>query len=387
MTGSSEGRQPAARIARVREGRLIGGVCAGLPDTFGLGTNGLRLLFVVASFIGGIGLVAYLTCWLVIPAENHDPEKDPVRSIVLLAWAIGCLVVLVLVGAGAAVATVFGLGWVVFAAAASIAGLTLSPLRTKIPSIAALLALAALTLPAVAVALSPLRLTFQSGQSITRPRSYRQLGQTVYRSGFGTLLIDLRKTPPHPGRTTLRIDAGLRRTIVALPASSCVSVRVNYDIHLFPEHLAALFTGRDATGFHDVLLFGHPYGYGVQGGSSGSVSNHEREVGARTLLTIDFTSQGGGLYVRDYPDSVNPELAPYWPGYPVALEHRPYLRNEPHRLWKSILRAWHRRLATERASQEYVDRNMAGPCAGPTNPSTGSATVQASGTTRLPGGA
>jgi phage shock protein PspC (stress-responsive transcriptional regulator) len=360
-------------------------VCAGLPDTLALGTNGLRLLFVLASFLGGIGVVAYLTCWLVIPSQDQDPEKDPVRSVVLLAWATGGLVVLVLIGSLAAIATVFGFGWVVFAVAAVITGLTFSPLRKRIPTLVTLLAIAALTLPAMAVALSPVRLTFQSGETVARPASYTALRQAVYRSGFGTLLIDLRRTPGYLTRnTTLRIDAGLRRTIVALPTDRCTRVRINYDIHLFPAHLAALFTGHYETPFHDVVLFGKPYGYGALLGGHASAKNLAIGSADAPVLTIDFTSQGGGLYVRDYPDSIDPSVTPQWPGYPVTLEPRPYLKNEPRRLRKSILRAWHRRLAAERASQQYVDRHMAGPCAGPINPPTGSATTDGAGTALLP---
>jgi phage shock protein PspC (stress-responsive transcriptional regulator) len=370
---SSEGEQPdrqrqPVRTVRPREGRLVGGVCAGLPDLWGLGTSGVRLLFAVAGLLGGLGVVAYLACWLVIPAEDQDPDADPVRSVVLLAWATGGLMALVLVAAGAAAATVFGLGWVVFALAASVAALsfsplrTLSPLRTRIPTLAAVLTLGALTLPAVAVALSPLRLSFQSGALLAQPQTYRAVDRTVYRSGFGTLLIDLRRTPPPGGSATLRIDAGLRRTIVALPTDGCVRVRVNYDIHLFPAHFAALLTGRSETEFHDVVLFGQAYGYGAAGGTRGTAVNGVN-VGKGPLLTIDFTSQGGGLYVRDYPGRVDPDLAPQWPGYEVPPEPRPILGNEPRKVRTRILRAWRQRRAAQRASQEQIRREMPGPCA------------------------
>lgn len=364
MTRSGEERPPAARIVRLRDGRLLGGVCAGLPDLWGLGTNGLRLLFVATALLGGIGIVAYLVCWLVIPAADQDPDSDPVRSIVLLAWATGGLVALVLVAAAAGLATVFGLGWLVFAVAAILAGVMLSPLRTRIPQIAALLALTALTLPAVAVALSPLRLTFQSGDLVASPKSYRALDATVYRTGFGTLLVDLRRTPPLPpgGSATLRIDAGLRRTIVALPSNQCVRVRVNYDIHLFPARFAALLSGRDETPFHDVVLFGRPYGYGTAVGTHGSVASRASVPGP--LLTIDFTSQGGGLYVRDYPDGTMPDLEPDWPGFPVSPEPKPYLGNIPQRDRSRILLAWRRRRAHELLNQKQVNRLMPGPCAG-----------------------
>jgi phage shock protein PspC (stress-responsive transcriptional regulator) len=342
---------------------MVAGVCSGLPDVWGLGTNGLRLIFIIAAFLGGIGIVAYLTCWLVIPAESQDPDADPVRSIVLLAWATGGLVLLVLLAAAAAAATIFGLGWLVFGLAAIVAAVNFSPLRARIPSIAVLLALAALTLPSVAVALSPLRLTFQSGQSIVRPKLYRDLSPTVYHTGFGTLLIDLRRTPvPASGNTTVRIDAGLRRTIVALPANECVRVRVNYDIHLFPAHLAALLTGRAMTEFHDVMLFGRPFGYGVNLGTRGSTTN--RGTSSRgPWLTIDFTSQGGGLYVRDYPNNVSPEVTPQWPGFAVTLEPAPNLHGESKKVQKQMLRDWHLRLQRDRANQQFVNSRMSGPCA------------------------
>jgi phage shock protein PspC (stress-responsive transcriptional regulator) len=373
MTVSGEG-QRAARIVRARDGRLLGGVCAGLPDIWGIGSNGRRLLFVLAGLCGGIGVVAYLACWLVIPAEDHDPDADPVRSIVLLAWAAGGLAVLVLVAAGAAAATVFGQGWVVFGLAAGVVVVSLGPLRARIPSVAALLTLAALTLPAVAVALSPLRLSLRSGDALIAPRSYGALERTTYRSGFGTMLIDLRRTPLiAPGaRATLRIDAGLRRTIVALPQRACVRVRVNYDIHLFPAHLAALLTGRELTEFHDLMLFGQPYGYGAALGTAGTAT-YGAALGAPVpatrpahargpLLTIDFTSQGGGLYVRDYPTGVDPETAPNWPGFPVRLESRPYVRGARPAVRRRMLAGWHRRLIEERASQLRVNRDMPGPC-------------------------
>ncbi len=363
---------------------MLGGVCAGLADTLPLAAGGLRILFALASLLGGIGVVAYLTCWLVIPGEDQHPEKDPVRSIVLLAWATGGLVVLVLIGSTAALATVFGFGWIVFALAAATVGLSFSPWRGRIPTLATLLTVAALTLPAMAVAMSPVRLTFQSGESIAHPGSYRALGRTVYRSGFGTLFIDLRRTPvPAAGDTTLRIDAGLRRTIVALPTDRCVRVRINYDVHLFPAHLAALFTGHYETPFHDVVLFGNPYGYGALQGSHASATSPRSAGTDGPLLTIDFTSQGGGLYVRDYPQSIDPTVTPQWPGYPVTLEPRPLLRDEPHKLWKAILRAWQRRLAVERDSQRTVDRLLDGPCVpgGITPPPAPVATSGSRGTT------
>jgi hypothetical protein len=177
-------------------------------------------------------------------------------------------------------------------------------------------------------------------------------------------MIDLRHTSlPTDGKTTLRIDAGLRRTIVALPSNECVRVRVNYDIHLFPAHLAALLSGRAETQFHDVMLFGIPYGYGALGGTQATAVMRKGSGSDGPRLTIDFTSQGGGLFVRDYPNSVYPEAAPQWPGYRVTLEPRPYLHGEPKKVQTQMLADWHLRLQREEASKQFVDSQMAGPCA------------------------
>lgn len=363
MSRSGEEQRARTRIVRAGEGRLLGGVCQGLPDFWGLGTNGLRCLFVLTALCGGIGIFVYLACWLVIPTADQTTEGDPVRGVVLLAWATGGLVALVLVAAAAALATVFGLGWIVFALAAIVVAVAFSPLRTRIPQMAALLTLAALTLPAAAVALSPIRLTLQSGTSVQRPQSYSALRNMVYRSGFGTLLVDLRHTPLVDAQgATLHISAGLRRTVVALPENQCVRVRVNYDIHTFPDRLAALLGGQQQTPLHDVVLFGRVFGGTTRSDPQGTAVS--RATTAGPLLTIDFSSQGGGLFVRDYPDDVAPDQDADWPGFFVHVEPRPNLRGEPRKAQKEMLQAWHKRLLIERSSQYTINSLMGGPCVG-----------------------
>jgi phage shock protein PspC (stress-responsive transcriptional regulator) len=357
-------QRPAVRVTRNRQDGLLGGVCAGLPNLLGPGTNWLRCAFVVAALCGGIGVVVYLACWLVIPADDQQ-ELDAVRSVVLLAWATGALVALVLVAAAAAAATVFGLGWIVFALAAIIVGVVFSPLYTRIPQAAALAIVAALTLPAVAVALTSIRLTPQTGASVQHPATSEAMERSVYRSGLGTLLVDLRHTSlPRSGVVGLRIRAGVRRTIVALPADECVHVRVNYDVHMFPAKLLALLSGRQQTGFNAIVLFGSVYSaYRV------GTANRPQGVavtpteGSGPLLVIDFSSQGGGLYVRDYPDSIDPDTAPNWPGFRVTLEPKPSLQGEPSEARKQMLREWHRRRRAQLASQQEINAQMPGPCA------------------------
>jgi hypothetical protein len=224
----------------------------------------------------------------------------------------------------------------------------------------------ALTLPAVAVALSPVRLTLQSGNSRINPENATSLRRTVFHSGFGTMLIDLRHTKlPAAGTVVLRIDAGLRRTIVALPAETCVKVQIRYNVHTFTGQLAALLSGHSGLPFPDVVLFGRLYGGNVERNPQGVASSHADRSGP--TLDIDFSSQGGGLYVRDYPDRIDPDEKPNWPGFVVHPEPRPdlkgmFLKGDSKKVKAMILVNWAHRHTQELASQAYVNARMQGPC-------------------------
>jgi phage shock protein C len=56
---------------------MIAGVCAGFALHYGWDLNLVRILTVVIAFFsGGLGLVAYLAAWVIIPeAPNALPAK------------------------------------------------------------------------------------------------------------------------------------------------------------------------------------------------------------------------------------------------------------------------------------------------------------------------
>ena len=65
----------ARTLQRVRAGRVIAGVCAGLARTYGWDINLVRVLAVVGVlFSGGLVGVAYLAAWVGIPEE---PMESP----------------------------------------------------------------------------------------------------------------------------------------------------------------------------------------------------------------------------------------------------------------------------------------------------------------------
>ena len=58
------------QLYRSRENRIIGGVAGGLADYFRMDVSLIRLLWILAVFFGGSGVLAYLIAWLVIPEEK-----------------------------------------------------------------------------------------------------------------------------------------------------------------------------------------------------------------------------------------------------------------------------------------------------------------------------
>ena len=60
---------------------------------------------------------------------------------------------------------------------------------------------------------------------------------------------------------------------------------------------------------------------------------------------------GGELFVRDYPDDVDPTEQPDWPGYEVYVEERPDTTGFPRQEAKQWLREWRARRQVQHARQ------------------------------------
>ncbi|MGX7680973.1 PspC domain-containing protein [Jatrophihabitans sp. DSM 45814] len=57
-------------LRRSRSDRMITGVSGGLGEYFGVDPVFFRVLFAVLSFFGGVGLLMYLACWLLMPEPD-----------------------------------------------------------------------------------------------------------------------------------------------------------------------------------------------------------------------------------------------------------------------------------------------------------------------------
>jgi len=66
------------RLHRSMQERKIAGVCGGLGDYFGFDPVFFRLFFLFSILFGGLGLVAYLALWLLVP-EQEGTRREGVR--------------------------------------------------------------------------------------------------------------------------------------------------------------------------------------------------------------------------------------------------------------------------------------------------------------------
>ncbi len=75
--GSSAAAYRPRRATRSSDGRLLGGVAAGLAEHLGVPVWAVRLAFLVAVAVSGLGVVMYAALWMVLPSAAHLESSAP----------------------------------------------------------------------------------------------------------------------------------------------------------------------------------------------------------------------------------------------------------------------------------------------------------------------
>ena len=57
------------RLFRSRRDRIIGGVCGGLGNYMNIDPVLVRVVWAILFFAAGVGLLAYIIAWIIIPEE------------------------------------------------------------------------------------------------------------------------------------------------------------------------------------------------------------------------------------------------------------------------------------------------------------------------------
>ena len=82
---------PALR--RDRSNGVLAGVCAGIARRLGIDPLPVRIVALVLSLAGGIGVPLYLLAWAVLPGEGHAQTGRSRRSAVEIALGVGLLAI------------------------------------------------------------------------------------------------------------------------------------------------------------------------------------------------------------------------------------------------------------------------------------------------------
>ncbi|MGQ9622460.1 MAG: PspC domain-containing protein [Candidatus Caldatribacteriaceae bacterium] len=83
------------RLYRSRRERILGGVCGGIAEYFGIDPAIVRIIAVLLILVGGGAILAYIVAWIIVPEEprekeestedkKQEPRKEPNRQV--LAW-------------------------------------------------------------------------------------------------------------------------------------------------------------------------------------------------------------------------------------------------------------------------------------------------------------
>ena len=68
------------RLYRSQTDKVIGGVCGGLGDYFNVDPVLIRIITVLLIIGYGVGLLAYIIAWIIIPKREEDVVGEPSTS-------------------------------------------------------------------------------------------------------------------------------------------------------------------------------------------------------------------------------------------------------------------------------------------------------------------
>ena len=266
------------RLTRSSSDKLIGGVAGGLGRYFGVDPILFRIAFVVLTFAGGVGVLAYIGLLAFVPADDDSRPFGQRRDANLIGAVLLGIVVLLILGppfffvgpalipiailigigvllwraaggrppngdpgrlvARAVIALLIGIAAVggfagVFVLAALGGGTTLAILAivAGVALVVAGLAGGArwlivpalvLVLPLAIVAAADVRVDGGVGERQYRPASVQEL-RSSYELGAGEIILDMRDVDLPAGTTEVELDVGIGHAVVRVPEDACVS--------------------------------------------------------------------------------------------------------------------------------------------------------------------
>jgi phage shock protein PspC (stress-responsive transcriptional regulator) len=266
------------RLTRSSSDKLIGGVAGGLGRYFGVDPILFRIAFVVLTFAGGVGVLAYIGLLAFVPADDDSRPFGERRDANLIGAVLLGIVVLLILGppfffVGPAlipIAILIGIGILLWRAAggkppsgdpgrlvartvialligiaavggflgvfvlAAIGGGTTLAVLAIVAGVALVVAGLAggarwliapalvLVLPLAIVAAADISVDGGVGERQYRPATADEL-RSSYELGAGELILDMRDVDLPAGTTDVELDLGIGHAVVRVPEDACVS--------------------------------------------------------------------------------------------------------------------------------------------------------------------
>jgi phage shock protein PspC (stress-responsive transcriptional regulator) len=225
---------PRGPLLRAKDDRMVWGVAGGLAAHIGFNATLVRLAFVLLTFFGGAGLLAYLVLAVALPED--DGTGKPVEESV---WArlgkvvLVCILVSIALGLAAGLAlvsawvTATGHGTaiavaVIFVGLALVAAAFATDVRRRATPPLLVLALV-LGIPAGGIAAADIKFDNSVGERTYTPTLAADIPAEGYKLGTGQLVVDLRQLPWKPGQTiAASAHLGMGQMIVSAPPNVCV---------------------------------------------------------------------------------------------------------------------------------------------------------------------
>ncbi len=63
-------------LYRSKQNRMIAGVAGGMAEFANLDVTLMRLIWALAFFAGGVGFLAYIICWIIIPESTGESMQN-----------------------------------------------------------------------------------------------------------------------------------------------------------------------------------------------------------------------------------------------------------------------------------------------------------------------
>jgi phage shock protein PspC (stress-responsive transcriptional regulator) len=266
------------RLTRSGSDTIIGGVASGLGRYFNVDPILFRIGFVILTFVGAAGVLAYLALLIFVPSDGEERPSGSGRKAVAVAGTIvlGCILVtflsppLFFFGPGLLVLALVGLAGVLLwravggnatedpartvgrIALAGLIGVAILGAAVGVGLLAALgggvviaiLAVVtgfaligtafvggarwlivpalALVLPLGIVSAAGIKLDGGIGDRDYRPAAMSQV-RDHYQLGIGSMVVDLRDVDLPQGRTDVNVDVGIGEAVLYVPSNACVT--------------------------------------------------------------------------------------------------------------------------------------------------------------------